>query len=261
MSEIEIAVKRLPSTGKKYDFKKIILQPLVYKEILAYQSELEKSKNAVSDYICQLKNLILPIKHGDTLLMYDVPAVMALRAYGSVCKEINSQLSFSYECPVHHKKETLAVSLDKFHFNEIDKTYSKVQQIKLNEEVYDFKLPTVKDFLFIADTYKTRVPLNNALKYLLVLSHFSDLYEDSSMNKEQILYAVLNAKYEDVLVLEWLYKQITGCFDSFMANCKNEGGEPVMVKIDSLIPITDIFQNILLTGLSSEIPIILGEDD
>ena len=273
MSEIEIAVKRLPSTGFKYNFKKLVIKPLVYQEILDYQSDIEKSKNAVSEYLIQIKYLISNIPNGDNCLLYDAPAIMAIRSFSSTCKDINSTITFSYHCPVHDKKEVLEVSLDKFHFNEMDSTFKKVKQIKLNEQLYNLRHPTIADFVYIANEYKTRVPVKQGLKYLFILSMFDDLYDNGQdedvvtnpLIKTQILKDILSAKHEDILVLEWLYRQITNSFDGFNATCKNncktEGDKPVVVKIDSLVPITEIFQNLLLSGLSGQIPIIFGETD
>jgi hypothetical protein len=274
MAEIELLTKKLPSTGLGYKFKKIAIKPMVYQEILNYQSDIEKSKNAVSEYLLQLKYLISSIPNGNNCLLYDAPAIMAVRSFSSTCKDINSTLTFSYMCPVHQKKEVMEVTLDKFHFNEIDKTFKKIKQVKLNEQVYDIRHPTVGDFINIAEEYKTKVPLKQGLKYLFILSMINDLYDDSleedsntgihSLKKNQIIKDILNAKHDDIVVLEWLYRQITNGFDGFKATCKNdcqkEGENAVIVKIDSLIPITEVFQNILLSGLSSEIPIILGGD-
>jgi hypothetical protein len=231
---------------------------MVFAEILEYQSDMEQCKNEASEFITLLKDIVLPLPHGEDILLYDAIPVIAVRIYNSTAETLTDYIKIKYECPVHKKKETLEVRLKNFKFNDMNPLLRKIRSVNINGKAYDFVLPTVKDFLTITETYKLKTPVNNALKYFYLLSMFKASYEPKT--QLEILGALKSATSKDIVVLNSLYEMITNAFTGFMVMCKN-GSEPVAVRLESISPVTDIFQNILESENIDEAAFDLRKDN
>lgn len=253
-----IPISSLPSKGYGYHIDKLEIPPLVYSDILEYQKELISSQNALTDFLVQLKHLLLPLHRGEEISLYDAVTLMALRSFASVCKDIGSPMTVTYTCPVHHKQEQLQVTMDNIKYGNMDKALKKAKAVILKGKERNIFVPTIGQFTDLASRIKTLLPTNNALRYLYILSMFQDAYEEDRIS--ELINDFLTADTEDIFTLEWMYAQITSAFVGFKAECSS-GKEPVVVFIDSFKPITDIFQNILSNRIFSQIPIIFREDD
>lgn len=244
----DIPVDSLPSKGYGYDFNLLEIPQLVFSQILDYQAELEKQKNELSTLLVQLKHLVLSLKNGPKISMYDALPVMAIRTYTSASDKLTDYLKIKYFCPVHQKKEIMEVKLGSMIFNDIEPDLTKIDSIRLNGNYYKFEIPTVQKFIDTANKFKMTVPLSHAVKFIWLLSMFKDILgnEEDKFLGNKILKDLMNADAKDIVVLNKLYSMLTNSFTGFKATCKN-GGEPVIVDINSISPITDIFRNILQT--------------
>lgn len=244
----DIPVDSLPSKGYGYSFNLLTIPQLVFSQILDYQAELEKQKNELSTLLVQLKHLVLNLEHGSEISMYDALPIMAIRTYTSASDKLTDYLKIKYYCPVHKKQEILEVKLGAMIFNDIDPNLTKIDEIRLNGNYHKFEIPTVKKFLDVANKFKTSVPINYAVKFIWLLSMFKDILgkEDDKFYGNKILNDLLHANTTDIVTINKLYSMLTNAFTGFKATCKN-GGEPVVVDINSISPITDIFRNILQT--------------
>lgn len=253
-----IPVAKLPSKGYGYHITNIEIPPMVYADILEYQKDLDASKNALSDFQVMLRHLLLPLQHGADISLYDASALLATRSFASVCKELASPMTITYHCPVHDKQEQLQVTMDSIQFGFMDKALKKIKAVRLKDKERDIIIPTIGQFLELADNIKTLLPANNALRYLYILSMFADAYNSDSV--DELVQDFLSADTEDIFTLEWLYAQITSGITGFNANCSN-GKEPVVVFINTFKPITEIFQNILSNRIFDKVQIVFREDD
>lgn len=255
---LSLPVETLPSKGYSYKFNAINIPRMTFSEILNYQSDMESSKNETSDFITLLNDIILPLQNGGDILLYDAIPVIAVKIYNSTAETLTDFIKIKYECPYHHKKETLEVRLSNFQFNDMDQKLKKIKSVILNGKSYDFHLPTVSDFLTITETFKLRLPVENSLKYFYLLSMFKASYEEKS--RMEILYAIKNATSKDIVTLNSLYTMITNAFTGFNALCNN-GEETVTVRLKTIYPVTDIFQNILESERLDETAFDLRKDN
>lgn len=253
-----IPVEKFPSQGYGYTFSTIEVPPLVYADILEYQKELQGSKNSLSDFLIMLKHLLLPLHNGDRISLYDATALLSLRSFASVCKDLTAPMTINYLCPIHNKQEQLQVTMENISFGKLDKAFKKIKAVKLKDKERNIFIPTIAQFNTLANSIKTLLPANNALRYLYILSMFQDAYEEDKVT--ELVNDFMTADTDDIFTLEWLYAQITSAFSGFKANCAN-GKEPVVVFIDTFRPITEIFQNILSNRIFNQVQIIFREDD
>ena len=255
---ISLPVETLPSKGYNYKFKAVNIPRMVFSEILDYQADMERCKNETSEFITLLKNIVLTIPNGENILLYDAIPIIAVRIYNSTAETLTDFIKIKYECPVHHKKETLEVRLKNFRFNDMNPLLKKIKAVTIHGKAYDFVMPTVKDFIEITETFRLKAPVNNALKYFYLLSMFKDAYNPK--HQLEILGALKTATSKDIVVLNSLYEMITGAFNGFMVTCNNES-EPVAVRLNSISPVTDIFQNILESENLDEAAFDLRKDN
>ncbi|MCQ2209219.1 MAG: hypothetical protein MJZ34_02895 [Paludibacteraceae bacterium] len=231
---------------------------MTFSDILSYQTDMEASMNEAAEFITLIKDIILPLQHGSEVLLYDAIPVIAVRIYNSTSESLTDFIRIKYECPIHHEKESLEVHLSNFNFEDMNKTFRRIKSVRLGQKDFDIIMPTVKDFLDVTDSFRLRVPVENALKYFYLLSLFKASYEDK--NKLEILNAIKNATSKDIKTLNMLYEMITGAFTGFNAKCIH-GKEPVTVRLSTIKPVTDIFQNILESEEFDEATFDLRKDD
>lgn len=255
---LNIPVDNLPSKGYKYTVKSIEIPQMTFSSILSYQAEIEQCQNELSTFIAQLRCILMTLPDSEQLSLFDALPLIAIRVYASSCEQLTDYIKIKYQCPVHNKKETMEVRLKNMRFGDMDPLLKKIEFVKINDEKYKFKVPTVKEFLNIAELLKTRVPLSAALKYVYLMSMFEEAYNEKT--RMTLLSAMFNATSKDIVTLNKLYQLITGAFLGFTATCNN-GGESVTVPIDSIGPVTDIFQNILETEGFDETVLTLRENN
>lgn len=255
---ISLPVDTLPSKGYGYNFKAVSIPRMVFSEILNYQADMEQCKNDAAEFITLLKDVVMTIPNGGSILLYDAIPIIAVRIYNSTAETLTDFIKIKYECPIHHKKESLEVRLKNFRFNDMNPLLKKIKAVRIGGKSYDFVLPTVSNFIEITETYRLKAPVNNALKYFYLLSMFKAAYDPKT--QLEILGVLKTATSKDIVVLNSLYEMITGAFTGFMVTCNN-GSEPVAVRLDSISPVTDIFQNILESEVIDEAAFDLRKDN
>lgn len=262
LSTIELPVNCLPSKGYGYNINIVKIPKLIFSQIMDYTSELDKSKNELSTFLTQLKHLVLTLEGGASFSMYDAIPIIAIRSYSSVNDKLSDKIKIKYNCPYHKRPEVMAVDLNKLKFNDIDPLLTKIDSIKINGKFYKFRIPTVKEFIDTVNEFKLLVPVPHAMKVLWILSMFADI-GNKDVSKS-ILNAVMNmSNTEDIVLINKLYELLTGSFTHFVAESieDKEGGEPVVVRIKTITPITDIFQNIPLNQDFNQASINIRKDD
>ena len=243
MINYNIPVENLPSKGILYGFSNISISQLTYAKILDYKFDLEKQHNEVSLLITQLNHLIMDLPNGADISMYDAFALMAVRVYSSSSKDLSNQLSFDFECPIHHKIETVSVDIGSMKFEDMDPKLAEIETIKLNNERFRFRIPTVKEFIEVANSCKTLLPVKPyALKLIWLLSMFKDVSNKDERLK--IIKSVTEATVvnDELLLLETLYQKMMS-FKFMFATCK-QGGEVNKFQINTIEPITSYFRHI-----------------
>ena len=244
----ELPVESLPSKGYGYKFNMVRLPKLVFSQITEYSSEIYKCNNELSSFLCQLKHLLLNLPNGSEISMYDAIPLMAIRCYTSTSDKLTDFIKIKYHCPLHDRQEVMKVDMTKMKFNDIDPMLKKLKAVKLDGKYYDLRVPTVGEFVATANKIKMKLPKSHALKYLWMMSAFTGIEKDDKENEnlaDRVLNAISKGDSKDIIALNKIYSLLTGAFTYFVAHCSEEGGEPV-VRIPTIEPITDIFQNILL---------------
>jgi hypothetical protein len=131
----------------------------------------------------------------------------------------------------------------------MDPELLKIDAFKLNGRTFNFRLPKVKDFLRVADIFKTSLSYKDsaATKMVWILSMFKDI--DDRENRLEILNAVRGATSEGdgIKTLMYLYSKLTDAFTHLVTTCR-QGGEKVTVEIPVIEPITSYFLNFSFSG-------------
>jgi len=242
MLSMDIPTDQLPSKGLLYPFSTLAVSRLKFSQIMEYSADLSYCQNELSRFLVQLKHLILNLPAGREVSMYDAIALIAIRTYMSTSADLTNNIRIKYQCPIHNKKEVIEVDLRSIRFEDIDEELVRVDTFRLGGKSYRFRIPTVAEFVDVAEHFKTSLPMNDLLatKYIWILSMFKDIMDKDK--RMEILSAVKNATADDdgILVLNTLYKKLSGAFQYLVAYC-DQGGEKVMVKIPTVEPITQYF--------------------
>lgn len=263
-SVTELPVSSLPSKGYGYKFNMVRLPKLVFNQITEYSSEVHKCNNELATFLCEIKHLLLNLQNGSEISMYDAIPLMAIRCYTSTSEKLTDFIKIKYHCPLHDRQEVMKVDMTKMKFNDMDPMLRKIKAVKLDGVFYDLRIPTVGEFVATAEKIKLKLPKTHALKYAWMMSAFTGIEKSDKENEnlaDRVLNAISKSDSKDILALNKIYSLLTGAFTYFVAHCGDkEGGEPV-VRIPTIEPITDTFQNILLNEEFDQDTFDIREDE